>query len=65
MANMARQMLLPLDIDEQERWSRLWRELPEQIRIERAALHARAIAEAARVAQPARKEEPGHEANQR
>ncbi len=54
---MVKQRLLLLDLDDQER---LWRQLPDQSRIELTALYARVIAHAARVtASPRRREASG------
>ena len=62
---MQRQMLLPLDVNDQERLWRLWQKLPEQSRIELAALYARLIAEAVGVATSLQRKEADHEANDR
>lgn len=58
---MEKQMLLPLDVDEQERLRRLWNQLPEQSRVDVVVLYAKLIAQAARGPMPSQSKEPKHE----
>ena len=62
---MQRQMTLPLDVDGQRQLRRLWKQLPEQSRIELVAQYARLIARAARDATSSQEQETRHEASDR
>ena len=61
---MKRQILLPLDREDQER-RRLWSQLPEQDRSNLATLYAKLIAQAARITTSPQPQEPGHETRDR
>ena len=58
---MQKQMTLPLDLKERDRRRRVWRQLPEQDRIELTALYAKSIVRAARAAASPRGEEAERE----
>jgi len=62
---MEKQMLLPLDAEARERLRRIWKQIPEESRVELVALYARLIAQAVRVPKSLQQQEPGHEANDR
>ena len=59
---MKKQMLLPLDTEAQERWRRIWKQIPEASRLELVARYARLIAQTVCVPKQSKQEESGHEA---
>jgi len=62
---MEKQMLLPLDVEAQERRRRIWKQIPEESRLELVARYARSIAQAVRISKHSQQKESGHEAGDR
>ncbi len=60
---MEKQMVLPLDEQDQEQQRRLWKQIPEESRTELVVMYARLIAQAVRAPVNSQQQEPDHEAN--
>ena len=58
---MEKQMVLLLDVEELEQRRRVWKHLPEEIRMELVALQARLIAPAVRSPRNSPEQESAHE----
>jgi hypothetical protein len=62
---MEKQMVLPLDLEAQERLRRIWSQIPEESRLELVTFYARLIAQAVRIPEHSQQQESGHEPNDR
>lgn len=62
---MEKQRLLSLDLEAQERRRRIWKQIPEESRLELITRYARLIAQAVRVPKHSQQKESGHESEDR